>query len=157
MQEVDCILEIGTASFEKIFLPSGIKIIQIVNDPGRIDYKKDGIAITGNTIDILKILVNRINKIDNKPWQDKLVQEKDKLNKMINDNKENKTTSIQPAYLMAILSDIIPLDAIISCDVGGFIHWFDTYFQAKEQTVLISSHWRSMGSGLPGALSAALN
>jgi pyruvate oxidase len=58
---------------------------------------------------------------------------------------------------MVMLSELLPADSIIVCDIGGYVHWFDSYFQAKDHTVLISSHWRSMGSGLPGALSASLH
>ena len=69
---------------------------------------------------------------------------------------QNKTTPIHPAYLMTTLNKVIPEDAVIVCDDGGFIHWFDTYFQAQEHTVLVSSYWRSMGGGLPAALSACI-
>jgi len=157
LTEVDCIIQIGSASFEKKYLPTGINTIQIADDTGAIDYKETNLAVMGNHVDILQAILERIKPEDNKPWQDKIAQEKDKLRNMLREQRNNKTSPIQPAYLMAVLSELLPADSVIVCDIGGYIHWFDTYFQAMEQTILISSHWRSMGCGLPGALAAALN
>jgi pyruvate dehydrogenase (quinone)/pyruvate oxidase len=157
LKEVDCILQIGTASFEKKYLPTGINTIQIADDTGAIDYKQTNLAVMGNIMDILKSVIAKVEPIENKSWQEKITQEKDKLRSMIGEQRQNKNSPIHPAHLMTVLSELVPADAVIVCDIGGYVHWFDSYFQAKDQTILISSHWRSMGSALPGALGASVS
>lgn len=157
LQETDCIIKIGSSSYEDSFLPEDINIIQITNDSAVVDYKKANYSIVGNVTDTIKSLLERLEYAKNKNWDDKINQEKDNLNNIINQQKNNNTGPIHPAYLMTTLSEVVPSDAIITCDIGGFAHWFDTFFQAKKHTVLISTHWRSMGSGLPGAIGVSLN
>lgn len=157
LNESDCILQIGTASYEKKYLPAGINTIQLVADTGEIDYKQTNLAVMGNILDILNAVLSKIEPAEKKAWQEKIAQQKDKLNNMISEQRNNKTSPIHPAHLMVRLCELVPADAVIVCDIGGYIHWFDSYFQANDQTVLISSLWRSMGSGLPGALSASLH
>lgn len=157
LKETDCIIQIGTTSFEKKHLPTGINTIQLVDDTGAIDYQQSNLAVMGNLMDILKSILERVEPVENKPWQEKIAQEKNNLTNLITEQRQNKTSPIHPAHLMTVLNELAPADSIIVCDIGGYVHWFDSYFQAKDQTILISSHWRSMGSGLSGALSVSLN
>ncbi|MGI6144530.1 MAG: thiamine pyrophosphate-binding protein [Peptococcia bacterium] len=156
LNEVDCILLVGNASFETKFWPASAKVIQLVDNPENLDYLLLTKGIVGDVRQIMKVLSERLNSNRNQNWQDKIVQEKQNLENIIRVQVQNKTTPIHPAYLMTTLNKVIPEDAVIVCDDGGFIHWFDTYFQAQEHTVLVSSHWRSMGGGLPAALSACI-
>jgi len=47
-------------------------------------------------------------------------------------------------------------DAIICLDVGDHTVWFNRLFNGTRQKVLLSGNWRSMGFGLPAALSAKI-
>jgi pyruvate oxidase len=157
LNEADCILLVGNASFETVFLPGSARVIQVVDNQENLDYSMLNNWILGDVGQIIKDLSQRLGHNRNQDWHNKIVQEKQQLEKMIMNLGQNKSTPIHPAYLMTTLNNAIPGDAIIVCDIGGFIHWFDTYFQAEDHTVLVSSHWRSMGGGLPGALSACIS
>ena len=154
LNEADCILLVGNASFEKKFLPGSAKVIQVVDNQEYLDYSFLTKGIVGDVRQIIKVLSERLSSNRNQNWQDKIAREKQNLENMIMKQGQNKTMPIHPAYLMTTLNKVVPEDSVIVCDDGGFIHWFDTYFQAQEHIVLVSSHWRSMGGGLPGALSA---
>lgn len=82
--------------------------------------------ILGDVGQIIKDLSQRLGHNRNQDWHNKIVQEKQQLEKMIMNQGQNKSTPIHPAYLMTTLNNAIPGDAIIVCDIGGFIHWFDT-------------------------------
>jgi len=156
LNEADCILLVGNASFEKKFLPGLAKVIQVVDNHEYLDYSLLTKRIVGDVRQILKVLSERLKPKQNQDWSDKIAQEKQNLESMIKSQGQNKSNPIHPAYLMTTLNKVIPENSVIVCDDGSFLHWFDTYFQAQEHIVLVSSHWRSMGGGLSGALSACI-
>ena len=157
LNEADCVLLVGNASFETGFLPEAAKVIQVVDNHEDLNYSMINSWILGDIEQIIKDLSQHLVHKPNRDWHNKIIQEKKQLEKMIINQGQNKSTPIHPAYLMTTLNKAIPGDSILVCDIGGFIHWFDTYFQAEDHTVLVSSHWRSMGGGLPGALSACIS
>ena len=154
--QADNILLVGTASFEKKFIPSNTQLIQLAEKSTAVDYGRASQYIIGDLAQLIKLLAERVNKKQNTDWLEAITAEKQGLVNMIAQQEQTNTTPIQPAYLMITLSKTVPANATIVCDIGGFIHWFDTYFQAQDQNILVSSHWRSMGGGLPGALSACI-
>jgi pyruvate oxidase len=60
LNEVDCILQIGTASYEKKSLPAGVNTIQLVADTGAIDYRETKLAVMGNIRDIIETILDKI-------------------------------------------------------------------------------------------------
>lgn len=157
LSELDCRLQVGSSSFEQKYFPTNSTIIQLVDKPSLIDFKETHLAISGNIGEILTAIKDHLQQKDNQYWQEKIKQEKANRKNIIQEQKSNLAQPIHPGYLMSVLSETIPQDAVIVSDIGAFAHWFDSFFEAHGQTVLISSHWRSMGSGFPGALGAALN
>jgi len=65
-------------------------------------------------------------------------------------------TSITPQQVVYSLEKAIEPEAVIALDVGDHVLWFGKIFRGQRQFVLISGSWRSMGFGLPAALSAKL-
>lgn len=47
-------------------------------------------------------------------------------------------------------------DGIVALDVGDHTVWFNRIFSGDSQTILTSGSWRTMGFGLPAAISAKL-
>lgn len=162
INEADCLFIIGSASFEKKFLPRNLNTIQVTDNLENIDYQNVKVSLSGEVNQVLYELVNRIEKKDlqqeeHKTWRNKIEQEKAQLNSLINKQLQNKSNPIHPAHLMTVLGKTIDNDAYVHCDIGSFIHWFDTYFQATDQIINVSTYWRSMGSALPGGLSTCLH
>ena len=62
---------------------------------------------------------------------------------------------ISPERLIHSVEKFIQKDAIITLDVGDHVLWFNKAFRGQNQEILISGSWRSMGFGLPAALSAS--
>ena len=60
-----------------------------------------------------------------------------------------------PPYIMQVLSDVIPENAVISLDVGENQWWFGRNFRMKQQRFAMSGYLATMGFGLPGAIAHA--
>lgn len=156
LAQADIILLIGTASFEAKFLPGGVKLIQLVEDEDDLDFAILTKSIVGETRQVLKALNQRVSPKLNQTWKNKIALEKQQQESFFGEQKQAKNSQVHPAYLMTTLSKVLPKDSIIVCDIGSFMHWFDTYFQAEKHKILISHQWRSMGYGLAGAVGACV-
>jgi acetolactate synthase I/II/III large subunit len=63
-----------------------------------------------------------------------------------------------PVSALGILSDSLPSDAILTCDVGSHLHLAGQFWPAKEPEQLIMTNgWSTMGFGIPSALAMKLN
>lgn len=63
-----------------------------------------------------------------------------------------------PVAALAILRELIPETAILTCDVGSHLHLAGQYWKTGEKgRMIITNGWSAMGFGIPSALAAALN
>lgn len=61
---------------------------------------------------------------------------------------------IRPPFIIKVLSEIIPENAVISLDEGENQWWFGRNFRMKRQRFAMSGYLATMGFGLPGAIAA---
>jgi pyruvate oxidase len=113
VNEVDCILQIGDTPFETKCLPSTVSVVQLVPPTGTIDHGRTSYALAGNVRDILQALVERMRHTENPEWQGKIAREKENRDRMVDEQRWNRAQPIHPAHLMAVLSDLVPPDAVI--------------------------------------------
>jgi pyruvate oxidase len=69
---------------------------------------------------------------------------------------DSSASPLRPPFIMKVLSDVIPADAVISLDVGENQWWFGRNFRMKTQRFAMSGYLASMGFGLPGAIAAKI-
>jgi pyruvate oxidase len=81
---------------------------------------------------------------------------KERIRERMNDEADPHAVPLRPPYIMKVLSDTVPDDAIISIDVGENGWWFGRNFRMKRQRFVMSGYLASMGFGLPGAIAAKL-
>ncbi|MFI5267972.1 MAG: thiamine pyrophosphate-binding protein [Chloroflexota bacterium] len=63
----------------------------------------------------------------------------------------------QPWQALDIMREILPADAILTCDVGAHTHLVATQWRVTvPETLLVSNGWSSMGYAIPAALGAKL-
>ncbi len=63
-----------------------------------------------------------------------------------------------PVTALGILKDELPVDSIITADVGSHLHLIGQYWNTpSHDNLIITNGWSSMGFGLPAALAAQLN
>ncbi len=65
--------------------------------------------------------------------------------------------AMHPAALFAVLSDVLPQDAVIPVDVGNNTYAFGHYFECTgSQDIIMSGYLGSIGFALPAGLGAAV-
>jgi acetolactate synthase-1/2/3 large subunit len=63
-----------------------------------------------------------------------------------------------PVSVLKILKDELPVDSIITADVGSHLHLIGQYWETSSPEKLIMTNgWSSMGFGIPAAISAQLS
>ncbi len=68
---------------------------------------------------------------------------------------KNEIGKLSPAFVCEKLTETVPSNAIVSVDVGNVAYSFGRYFEAKNQTFLLSWYLGSIGVGLPSAIGAS--
>jgi pyruvate oxidase len=63
---------------------------------------------------------------------------------------------IRPPYIVRVIEETIPDNAVLSIDVGENGWWFGRNFHMKRQRFVMSGYLATMGFGLPGAIAAKL-
>ena len=153
----DLLIVIGASFSDMTQIPEK-KTIQIDIDPMIIakNYSVE-VGLWGNCAEIVPALISMsIERKDpkyllemqtlKKQWTDLLEIEADQSKK-----------PIRPQYIIKVLNQKIPHDAVISLDVGENGWWFGrNFWMRKTQKMIMSGYLASMGSGLPGALAAKL-
>jgi pyruvate oxidase len=69
---------------------------------------------------------------------------------------DSNAVPLRPPFIMQVLSDVVPADAVIAVDVGENQWWFGRNFRMKEQRFAMSGYLASMGFGFPGAIAAKI-
>ncbi len=63
----------------------------------------------------------------------------------------------QPWEALDVMRELLPADAILTCDVGAHTHLVATQWRVTvPETLLVSNGWSSMGYAIPAALAAKL-
>jgi len=155
-EEADLILILGSTWWPKPFVPSSAQIIQIDADPlniGRMAPASFGAA--GDLAKIIPLISQAICPADRTSWVNRLhVMRKEWESRIAPELLPAEP--IPPGFLIKTLEDRIATDAVIALDVGDHTVWFNRIFTGSGQTVLASGNWRTMGFGLPAAISAKI-
>ncbi|KAB2950945.1 thiamine pyrophosphate-binding protein [Heliorestis acidaminivorans] len=173
--QADLCIKIGATWWPSGYVPSKIPVVQI-------DRRADNLggataltyAVAGDGEKVLTKLLSRLPQQVRQDWRKSIEAAKiawlSRYRSCLNEASPNElnicnsnldrsssntnTSPIMPQRIMEILSEKIDPQAIISVDVGDHTLWFARSFFAKEQRVLLSGKWRSMGSALPYAIAA---
>lgn len=151
--EIDLIISFGEAVYERPYLPEGARYIRLCDETSVL-YDDGALLLNGD----LETLINRLAEKSIVPgvreaWRARI--ETTRRNNQI--QLRERSDSRDPVRFFRVLASLIRPDALITLDVGEFMHWFNWSFPAQTQTVLVSSNWRSMGCALAAAIAAKLH
>lgn len=154
----DLLLIVGATWWPELYLPQGIRIVQIDLVPGNIGGKIPvDHGVVGDLAELLPFYLDRLEKKDRALWQGELEGYKQAWTDEINPESTAGGAPAPPAGIMKALGETVEKQAIICLDVGDHTVWFNRHFSGSGQEVLVSGSWRSMGFGLPAALGAQLS
>lgn len=153
LNEANCILLLGDCPYEHNYLPAKVPIIQIDTKPQNLARQLNPVALTGDVDFILRDLITELASFQPNPnWQQAIAQGHTQYTQMIQAEATLQLKPISPRQVIALLNDLLPENAVITLDVGEFMHWFDRGLLPRQQQVIISDYWRCMGCGLPYGL-----
>lgn len=158
MKECDGLLVIGAMWYPKDFLSPSIPILQIERKSDHIQWDKNvQTALVGDTGSIVQSLLERLgNHTSNPNWLQRLQDARANWLKRKEQEGNDHSLPIAPAAVMRQLGDAIDPRAIITLDTGDHTVWFNRSFSSKEQEVVFSGTWRTLGFALPAANAAQL-
>lgn len=157
LMEADLILIMGTTWWPPKAVPTDKRIIQLDAAPeniGRMIPVEYGVA--GDLAVLLPQLIQGIVLKEKPVWLNRLDTYKRRWTEVIHGETQPEQNAVTPGYLIKALEQTVAENAIICLDVGDNAIWFNRIFNGSHQDVLISGSWRTMGFGLPAALSAKL-
>ena len=143
---------IGAASV----LAKNAKIIHIDIDPAEIGKNIDAaIPVVGDVKLILTDMLAILKSGGSAEWSEKVVNLKQQKTKL--HNQEESSGSVNPKYLISILSEYLPEEAVIATEVGQNQIWAaNNYNIRRPKTFITSGGLGTMGYGLPSAIGAKL-
>jgi len=156
VNDADLLVTLGVGFSKQTHVPTNKSLVQVEIDPLKIGKIPFTIALWGNVTLVLPKLVEAVQVKKNDSVLREITEMKKKWFEQLEKEADPKATPLRPPFIMKVLSDILPDDAIISIDVGENGWWFGRNFLMKRQRFVMSGYLGSMGFGLPGALAAKL-
>jgi pyruvate oxidase len=157
LMEADLILIIGATWWPEQYVPAAARIIQIDAVPENIGRQMQvEYGVIGNLAVVLPQIIAGLAARDNRPWVERLAELRDQWLNRLAPEIQADHYPVAPAYLIKTLEDTIAGDAVVAVDVGDHAVWFNRIFAGERQDILISGSWRTMGFGMPAAISAKL-
>lgn len=157
VQDADLLIVIGSSFSEMTQIPEK-RTIQIDIDPMIIakNYPVE-VGLWGNCAEIVPVLTNLISEKKNSGYLAKMRALKKEWLELLEKEADSSKKPLRPQYIIKVLNEYTPIDAVISLDVGENGWWFGrNFWMKKTQKMIMSGYLASMGSGLPGALAAKL-
>ena len=156
VNEADLIITLGAGFSKFTNIPTDKALVQVDTNPVRLGKGPKALPLWGNcALTIPKIIdqvaekkpgdvLSKITRMK-REWQEQLEGEADAI-----------AVPVRPPYIMKVLSETIPEDAVITVDVGENQWWFGRNFRMKRQRFAMSGYLATMGFGFPAAIAAKL-
>ncbi|MGN2337485.1 biosynthetic-type acetolactate synthase large subunit [Clostridium cagae] len=133
-------------------------IVHIDIDKAEINNRvKADLAINGDVKEVLKLVINELNKInmDTKEWIDHIAELKAEYSLDKEYNLATEYDRVRPQYIIKEISNLTDGKAIITSDVGQHQMWTAQFYKYRNtRTNLTSAGLGNMGYGLPAAIAA---
>jgi thiamine pyrophosphate-dependent acetolactate synthase large subunit-like protein/rubredoxin len=153
----DLLIVIGS-SFSALTQIPEKKMVQIDSNPLMIakEYPTE-VGLLGNSVELIPKLGAFVSERYNQTYLDEIAGLKREWLEILKKEAGLFQTPLRPSHIIKAINDKISRDATIALDVGEQCWWFGRSFLMRDtQKLTFSANLGSMGSGLPGAMAAAL-
>ena len=156
VDESDLIITLGVGFSRMTGVPRHKPIVQLDIDPKKIGTIPYTAALWGNAHLEMPLLLQEVQDRDEQSVLPRIAGLKKEWNNLRDREADAAATPVRPPFLMKVLSETIPDDAVISLDTGDNMWWFGRNFRMKRQPVEMSCYRGTRGLGLPVAIAAKL-
>mgnify|MGYP001173888078 CR=1 FL=1 len=157
LTEADLIFIVGATWWPDKYTPGQTRIVQLDIVPDNIGRQMQvEFGLVGDLHLLLSEITRSIDRTERRSWIDRLNSLRAQWLNQINIETTSDGNQINPGYLIKTLEKALSQNGIIALDVGDHTVWFNRIFNGSAQEILTSGSWRTMGFGLPAAISAKL-
>ena len=156
VEQTDLLVTLGVGFSKMTSVPDNLSILQVDRDPLRLGRGNRSLPVYGDVGEVLALLIPQVRQRGKPTAHRKVKAVLDPWNAQRDAEADVKAIPVRPPYIMKVLSEVIPEDALISVDVGENGWWFGRNFRMKKQRFVMSGYLATMGFGFPGALAAKL-
>jgi pyruvate oxidase len=155
-EEADLLITLGVGYAKLTNVPSDVPLVQVDLDPMKLGKYPFVTGLWGDCGLILNRLLASVKNKSSEEVRRTLADMKAKWAAELDREADPTASPLRPPFIMKILSESLPEDAVISLDVGENAWWFGRNFRMARQRFTMSGYLGTMGYGLPGAIAAKL-
>lgn len=156
VEQADLLVTLGVGFSKMTKVPENLPLLQVDRDPLRLGRGKRTLPLYGDVGEVLTRLIPTVRQRGRSTAQKRVKTVIESWDAEREAEADPKAKPIRPPYIMKVLSEVIPEDALISIDVGENGWWFGRNFRMRKQRFVMSGYLATMGFGLPGAIAAKL-
>ncbi len=154
--ESDLLITLGVGFSHYTDVPSDKPMVQVDINPMKLGKNAQTISLWGNCHTVLPQFLDRLSPHETGGILERIQGMKREWDEMRDQEADAEAVPLRPPFIMKVLSDVIPEDAILSVDVGENLWWFGRNFRMRRQRFAMSGYLGTMASGLPGAIAGKL-
>jgi len=156
VEESDLVIACGASFSDLTGIPPEKPAVHIDIDPLQLGKHPLAVGVWGDCAIAIPRIRERVRPRDDSGTRQWLAKKKQEWRDRLDREADPAAVPIRPPYIMKVLSETLPEDAVISLDVGENQWWFGRNFRMKRQRFAMSGYLGTMGFGLPGAIAAKL-
>lgn len=157
LNKADLCFRIGVNWWPKDYTPGSITVVELDNSPANIGIASPvRFGIAGDAKEVLPAITNKINKVESNEWTREINQAHEEWLKAVEKESSIGGMPVHPARLIKAMNRVLKPDSVICLDTGDHTIWFGRNFVPKEQSVLLSGKWRTMGFGPAAGLAVKI-
>nr|WP_274376918.1 thiamine pyrophosphate-dependent enzyme [Desulforamulus reducens] len=157
LKEADICFRIGVNWWPDDYTPKHIPVIELDTIPAnvglgsQVDY-----GIVGNATEILPQISSRLTQKNREGWRERIKKAHVAWHTQVYKEASGQGQPVPPAKIASAMSKSLEDNAVVCLDTGDHTIWFGRDFVPKEQRIILSGKWRTMGFGLPAALACKI-
>ncbi len=154
--DADLLITLGVGFSKFTNVPADKPMVQVDIDPVKLGMNSRSLSLYGDCATVLPRLLPLLMQKEAEARRTAVVRMKREWDEQRDREADGTAVPIRPPYIMKVLSDVIPDNAVISLDVGENQWWFGRNFRMKRQRFVMSGYLATMGFGFPGSLAAKI-
>ncbi|MCM3088044.1 thiamine pyrophosphate-binding protein [Bhargavaea ginsengi] len=157
-KEADVVLLAGTTWWPEGHVPTDARVIQIDRYFNQIEKNIPvELGIAGTTEEVLPLLNEHLDAFSrSEDWVARCQEVKEKWARDNVEEGNSEGYPVHPSRIIRALDRTVAPDAILALDTGDNTVWTNRNFRQTNQITVFSGYWRTMGFGLPAAMTAKL-
>jgi len=156
VNEADLIITFGVGFSKFTNVPEEKPFVQVDIDPIKLGKNQQSVGLWGSCSLVIPGLLSLLHERKEEGVKKRLADMKKEWDMQRDKEADSSAVPLRPPFIMKVLSDVIPADAVISLDVGENQWWFGRNFRMKQQRFAMSGYLATMGCGFPGAIAAKI-